>query len=344
MIQLLFVLRAVRRLDRIQFFDPAKARHRRGLTRLFGFGIAVTMSTGMCASYSSAQTKASEGAMGFGRELAKMSDMIQEPHRISLNGEAIWMSSSSTKTDMKIVLDRFEKICRENQGASADMWRQIEGNSDAAKGVPQDKNPLTVLRRDGSDEGLVLCLAKTAHQSPNGIQAGLDFARTNDLGHLGAVRYAYAKQKPGHGTQVVVAWTEDHFKLDSMFPKADGEEVPGTDSDLAPRPPGKSLRLLSAKLDGTPYGVRVYQSSAENAHEVFIYYDAEMRKRGFGHIVDPKDRDGGGRLYMKGGTMTVVQSQPDPNGGTIVTVGDMGGADFANAPKLAGNAVGAMKP
>jgi hypothetical protein len=37
---------------------------------------------------------------------------------------------------------------------------------------------------------------------------------------------------------------------------------------------------------------------------------------------------------MKGGIMVVVSAQPDPNGGTAVTVGDLGGVDFSNAPKL----------
>jgi hypothetical protein len=326
------LLLAARRLERLKPFNPEKARRRRGKARLFAFGLTVALGTGTCATYSSAQSRLDEGSFGVGRELYAMKDLLKDAHRINLNGQAIWMSSTATHDDLTTILDRFEAHCRQNQGASADLWRQLAASkTEAATALPEGSNPLTFMRRSNGNEGVVMCLTKTQHQNKDGVLAGLDFARTSDLGHLGAVRYAYA-HRTKTGTTVMTAWTEEHFKLDALYPKG-AEDVAGTDSDLAPRPPGNTLRLLSARLDGTPYGVRVYQSSAATPHEVFLHYDTEMRKRGYGRLVDSKDLDGG-RGYMKGGIMVVVSAQPDPNGGTAVTVGDLGGVDFSNAPKL----------
>ncbi len=332
------LLLAARRLERLKPFNPERSRRRRGMVRLFAFGLTVAFGTGTCATYSSAQSRLDEGAFGVGRELYAMKDLLQDAHRINLNGESIWMSSTSSSQDVSTILDRFESHCRQNQGASADLWRQLAAQKGNVQNVlPEGSNPLTFMRRATGNEGVVMCLTKTEHQNKDGVLAGLDFARTSDLGHLGAVRYAYVRKNHGKagGSTVLTAWTEEHFKLDALFPKG-AEDVAGTDSDLAPRPPGNSLRLLSARLDGTPYGVRVYQSSAADPHEVFLHYDTEMRKRGYGRLVDAKDLDGG-RGYMKGGIMVVVSAQPDPNGGTAVTVGDLGGVDFANAPKVTTN-------
>ena len=328
------LLLAARRLERLKPYDAEKARRRRGYVRLFAFGLTVCFGTGTCATYSSAQSRLDESSFGVGRQLYAMRDLLQDAHRINLNGQAIWMSSTSSKEDMTKILDRFEGHCRQNQGASADLWRKLgELQPAAANVMPEGSNPMTFMRRSSDTEGVVMCLTKTEHQNKDGVLAGLDFARTSDLGHLGAVRYAYVHKGKHGGSTVMTAWTEEHFKLDALYPKGN-EDVAGSDSDLAPRPPGNTLRLLSARLDGTPYGVRVYQSSAATPHEVFVHYDTEMRKRGYGRLVDSKDLDGG-RGYMKGGIMVVVSAQPDPNGGTAVTIGDLGGVDFSNAPKLA---------
>ncbi len=328
------ILLALRKLNRLKPFNAKKARHRQGLARVFAFGLTVSLAVGVGAGYSSAQTQADEGAMGVGRQLAAMGDLLQEPHRINLNGQAIWMSSGVTDESAKTVLDRFETHCRANQGASADLWKQLGKKGMAVQAAPAGKNPLTFLRRGNDDEGVVSCLAKTPDQEKDGVKAALKFVKTHDLGDLGALRYAYAK-KGTHGTQVLVAWTEDHFKLDNLYPQG-SNDVPGTDSDLAPRPPGKTLRLFSAHMDGTPYGVRVYQSSAGTPKEVTDYYDAEMKKRGFGRLLDKSDMDGS-REYMKGGVFVSLNAQPDPNGGTAVSVGDLGGVDFSSAPKLSEN-------
>jgi hypothetical protein len=327
------ILRALRKLDRLKPFNPAKAKRRRGIVRLVGFAVSITLGTGTCAAYSSASTSANDGALGFGRELSKMGDLIgDEPHRISLNGETIWMSSSSTTQDVKTVLDRFEVHCLANQGASLDLWRQLEAKLPPTKSIPTQTNPLTSMRTEGKGEGTVMCLTKTDFQNKNGFRAGLDFVKTSDLGHLGALRYVYvSRAQDGKATNVLFAWTEGHFKLNSLYPQADGEDVPGSDSELAPRPAGKSLRILSAKLDHTPYGVRVYQSEIGTVHEVFAHYDGVMKQRGFGRIIDSTKPDMG-REYMKGGVLVVIGANIDPNGGTAVTIGDLGGSDFVTAP------------
>ena len=339
---MLSIFFALRRLRRLKYYDSEKGRHRRGVFRVFGFGLAASLSLGTCAAYSSAETRLTEGSLGIGRELLPLADLLRDSHRLQLNGESIWVTSSYSPQDPKTVLERFETHCRKNTQQAAEDWKTVPELRDLNNVMGDGSNPFTFLRKGSESEGVVLCFVQPSTEAlksggdeagkPSRFQALMNFAKTSDFGHLGAMRYAYVKGSDKGGSTIVSLWTENHFRLDHLFPK-DGGEVPGTDLSLAPRPKGDSIRLLSAHLDGTPFGVYTYQSSFANAAEAYAYYDDAMKERGFLRLIDDKHADEG-RGYMKLGVLVAVSTSQDPNGGTVVTIGDLGEPDFANAPKM----------
>lgn len=67
-------------------------------------------------------------------------------------------------------------------------------------------------RAGDDDEGVVLCLVSSESSGRELASALEAFTRTQDLGALGKMRYAYAK-KTASGTHVLAAWTDEHFAL-----------------------------------------------------------------------------------------------------------------------------------
>jgi hypothetical protein len=333
MIQLLWYLR---RLERLRGYDAAKAKRRAGLFRVAVFGSFVSVGVGTCAFQSSARAEVREASMTVGAEMIELADLLRDPHAVSINGERMNVASGSSGDGVHATLDRFEAHCRAHEGVTADVWRKLGAASEAA-GVRSPGSPFNVLRDENEREGTVVCLVKPdGHPAKPVFEALGDFARTHDLGALGALRYVYVRRaRTGAGSTLVTAWTDDKFDLGAMLPD-EASEPAGTDSPSAPRPPGDTHRLLSARIEGTPYGVRVYQSSASSA-DVYGAYDRAMGASGWKRLTafgvapaGPDDSKGHG--YLKDGVLVAVSAQPDPNGGSVVSIGDLGGGDTANPP------------
>jgi hypothetical protein len=104
-----------------------------------------------------------------------------------------------------------------------------------------------------------------------------------------------------------------------MLPER-GRDAPGSDPAGAPRPP-RAQRILTADVEGVPYGVRLYDSAAPPA-EVIAHYDAEMAARGWersvGKPVDGEDQ----RAYARPGADLLVLTQKD-DARTLVSLIEM---------------------
>src|SRR5262249_10562784 len=103
------------------------------------------------------------------------------------------------------------------------------------------------------------------------------FVKTGDFGEMGKLRYVMAKKTPKGRTHAVVAWTDGSFNVKRMFPKEG--DTPGSDPDDAPRP-ANAKRILTAGVEGAPYGVRVYDAAGTPA-EVLAVFDGAMPKNGW---------------------------------------------------------------
>ena len=95
--------------------------------------------------------------------------------------------------------------------------------------------------------------------------------QSGNLAEAGLLRYVFAERTDSGCTHVIAAWTDGAFNVYSLLPDA-GKDAPGSDPANAPRPPS-AQRILTADIEGVPYGVRLYDSSA-SPPQVLATYDA----------------------------------------------------------------------
>ena len=170
---------------------------------------------------------------------------------------------------------------------------------------------------------MVACLARDADLGYAGtLQALTRFAKSGDLADLGKLRYVMAERAKGGRTHVIGVWTEGSFHIGNMFP-SEGD-CPGSDLPETYRPEG-SRRLLTASVEGAPFGVRIYQV-AGTPEEVLAGYGAGMAALGWKPVaaVDQGLPQDGGRAFMRGPVDALVAAQPTKDGkGTVVSLVSM---------------------
>jgi hypothetical protein len=209
------------------------------------------------------------------------------------------------------------------------MAAELEHLSDTLKQqLPPDvsgSRAAGILRETSGDSGVVACIVRDDGQPAGGL-ASLTrnlgaMMKSGDLGALGRLRYVFAEKTRSGRTHVVAAWTEGPFNVFALVPGA-GQDAPGSDPAQAPRPP-RAQRILSADVEGVPYGVRVYDSAGTPA-EVVGVYDREMAALGwepaFGVPGDGPDQ----RAFTRPGADLLVITSPD-GARTVVSVIEMRG-------------------
>lgn len=303
---------------------PAKREWRiKKLLRLLAFGSAASLCLGLFAARS-VYGDAKSSAMSLGHELGKMGD-VGTKRPLRLNGESIYVGSTTEDMPLGEVLDRMEATCREN---SAGMPAELETLSESLrKKLPEQAKGARgqgIIREDRPGSGMVACFAREEGQQADGLGgivsriAGL--VETGDLQKLGRLRYVFAETTRSGKTHIVAAWTDGPFNIYKLVP--DQGDAPGSDAPNAPRPP-RSVRLLSADVEGVPYGVRMYESEAAPA-EVIGVYDAEMKARGWEAVLgvpgDGVDR----RAFNRLGTDLLIFADRDGDR-TMVSVIEMRG-------------------
>lgn len=307
----------------IRHLSGAKSKHVRGLLRAGGYVAALSLALG-AFQLRSAHAEVKNRTVELGRQMLQLANASQhDVNRLSLNGQPMWVGSSLAKDSVSDVLDRYQADCAKNAAQPAESWRELATKVDEKKA---DKPGMVsgVMRGGDRDEGTVVCFTKGEGSKPTVKEALKTFAETGELGALGNLRYVYAKKSNRGNTVVLTAWTDDKFNLADLVPP-EGTEAPGNDFPEIPRPP-TSTRLMSAQVEGTPFGVNVYRSK-QGPGNVVAYYDAEMGKRGW-FALDPElakhaenNTTGAiGRLYERDGVVLTLASNLQ-DGDTVTGLG-----------------------
>lgn len=277
--------------------------------------------------YKRAKAEIGEKSLQIGRDLLPLADLLQENNDLQINGERLMLSTATSKQSVTQVLDRYEAYCKEHPGAIGRTWGALENSEEPKLRQLASTANLGIVRMDKGDEGTVMCLTKGDGTPLDFNEAFSQFAATRDLGKLGRIRYVFARKSKQGNTLVFTLWSDDSFKLDALTPEG-GKDTPGTDSSLVPRPEN-SKRILDARLNHTPYGVRIYTTRA-NGFAVMKTYDEKMKKAGWLKI-HPDHANAGTRGYLKGNIQVVVTvgENEQENGEYIVSIAEAG-AQFAD--------------
>lgn len=298
-----------------------KKRHLKGLLRAGVYLGALGLVFG-AIQVRSARAEVKNRTVEMGRQMLQLANATQhDVNKIILNGQPLFVGSSLASDSPKDVLDRYEDYCQKNLAQPAESWREVATKT--RKTEAQAENGMLsgagVLRAGTSDEGTVVCFTKGADSKPSTREALTTFADTGELGVLGGLRYVYVKTSAQGKTTVLTAWTDDKFNLARLMPE-EGKDCGGSDFADLPRPQS-SQRVLSAIVDGTPFGMNLYRGG-ESPEKVVEYLDGEMHKRGW-YMLDPElsknvQHDAAtppvGRLYEKDGVVLTVAASRDEYG------------------------------
>jgi len=261
------------------------------------------------------------------QELLPIADLLQDATSLRLNGEVVNFSMTLVEgTSVRQVLDRVQEQCEKHPGPLAQQSLALRER--LPQGVPGSGamsellSRLAVTRQEADGQGAVLCFV--GDDSPVRPSFAEDFARTQDLGQLGRLRYVMAGQGDAargeqHLTRVISLWTEGPFRLDRLAPPESGD-APGSDSALVPRPPG-GTRTFSAETVGAAYAVRSYETDQSPA-EVLAFYDARMTS--FKQLT-MAGYEQSGRAYIKEATPLLLHLT-ERDAKTVVTISELGGS------------------
>jgi hypothetical protein len=274
-----------------------------------------------------ANAKLREQSLSLSQELLPIADLLQDATALRLNGEVINFSMTVVEnTNVGRVLDRVQAQCEKSPGPLAQqslaLLKALPKSLPGSAAVSELMSKLVVTRQESDGQGAVLCF--TGDGSPPDPAFAENFAKTQDLGALGKLRYVMAGQGSAaqheqHTTRVISLWTEGQFRLESLGPPDSGD-APGSDSALMPRPPN-SARTFSAETVGAPYAVRIYETDAP-AGEVLAFYDARMT--GYSQLT-MAGYEQSARAYIKNAQPLLLQlTQRDSK--TVVTLSEVGAA------------------
>lgn len=309
----------------IRRLSVAKSKHVRGLLRAGGY-IAVLSLTLGAFQLRSAHAEIKNRTVELGRQMYQLANASQhDVNRLSLNGQPMWVGSSMSHDSVDNVLSRYHADCQKNAAQPIENWRELANNAEAKK-AEKSAMPDGVMRAGNGEEGVIVCFTKGDESKPSLKEALKSFAETGELGALGNLRYVYAKKSDRGNTVVLTAWTDNKFNLADLAPP-DGTEARGSDFAEIPRPE-TSLRIFSAQVEGTPFGVNVYRSK-QGPEKVVAFFDDDMAKRGW-VAIDPeleKNGDEGvqktqakARLYEKKGVVLTLASNLQ-DGDTVTALG-----------------------
>jgi hypothetical protein len=294
------------------------------LARLAVYCAAVSLGVGLVA-VRSVYGDVRSTAFSMGKELGQLGD-VGTKRPLRLNGEPIFIASTTEDLSVGAVLDQTEAHCRE---ASAGLVAELENLSASLRGqLPAHvagARAAGVFREVRGDSGVVACLVRDDGEPVGGVaQVTARLAavvRTGDLAAAGRLRYVFAERTSSGRTHVVAAWTEGSFNLRALIPAA-GQDAPGSDPAGAPRPPG-AQRILSADIEGVPYGVRIYDTTATPA-DIVKLYDAEMPGRGWEPAFGVPGEGPDQRAFTRPGADLLVITSRDGER-TLVTLVEMSG-------------------
>ncbi len=316
--------------------DPTKKAQIRGLVRVacyFGvLGIGSAFFT-----VRSARAQVAQEGLELGRQLSQRMQSLAGPgqhevNKLRVNGQPIYVASTTTKDAPKDVLERFAGYCAQNLAQSPQEWNGLADEPGAMKDA-KVSGEAGIIRAGSDTDGMVMCFAKGKEAKAKLSDAVQAFAETGDLSALGELRYAYVHSAANGKTSVLTAWTHERFSVKELVAQ-EGVDAPGQDFTGLPRPQG-SWRMFSATSEGTGYAVNVYRTDA-SGESVAELYDKEMLKLGWtgGEVTfDPNEPNAAqkkGLAYGKEGALLTVGIRSE-DGKTYVAVGYAGASSGMRA-------------
>ena len=289
------------------------------LARLSAF-LSVAFAIGLVAVSNTVRAELNEIMLGLGAELMAFPGQREERVRAAhLNGAPIFFRTTTVDHSLEEVLDHYEALCDRRDGGLGLGF----GVADAGFGFS-----LTApLRSRRSDAGYVSCL-DLGSESIDAVgltERVQSFVQTGALGHVGQLRYAYAKrigEPTAPRTLVLTMWTERSINLYDMLP-LDGKDAAGRDLADIPRPPS-AQRLLSSWESGEPYGLAIY-ASTKTKEELDRFYRTELPRYGWSRIRHlptswPRLTDARTVFVERGSRVTALLLQSNEHGGSIATL------------------------
>lgn len=305
--------------------SPAKAKHVRGLLRAGAYVALVSVTIG-AFQLRNAHADVKDRTVTLGRQMLQLANATQhDVNRLTINGQTMYVASSVSNDSADAVLARYQGDCQKSAAQPVGEWRELARAGESAK-TASNWMPDGVMRGGDGREGTVVCFTKGESSKPSIREAFTSFAETGELGALGNLRYVYARTSDRGTTTVLTAWTDDKFSLAGLVP-AEGVDAAGSDFAGLPRPQTAN-RVMSANVEGTPFGFNVYRSK-QGPEKVVAFYDDEMGKRGWLAIdpeLDKRPENAGdktkaiGRLYEHNGVvLTLATNQQE--GDTMTALG-----------------------
>jgi hypothetical protein len=252
------------------------------------------------------------------REWSRQAGTLDRPsYAVRLNGQTMNVSSHMVDESVDAVLQTAEDECRAHSG-------HLEGDIAKLPGVAMAT--LTswvfgVVRRQWSDRGYVACIERDGDNGVAGLATDLgDLAKTGDLAKVGSFRYVLVDRGPGATkTHVLRQWTTGEFNLVQMFPALG--DAPGSDLAEAPRPEG-ARRVLDASVDGSPFGVRVYDAPGR-PESILARYEQDLVAKGWTSVAMPEKDAPKMRVFDLGASDLFI---------TATRVGDRSVVSIADMP------------
>lgn len=337
----------------IWIWRTASGRRKRvlGMLRALAYVVALALVFGVIR-IRSARAEWRTRTIELGRQMFELANATQhDVNKVVMNGQPIWIGSSLSTDSPRAVLDRYESHCTENSAQPVSDWRTLGERPPEARQAKSGKKPIVglgTMRAGDDDEGTVICFTKSAHSKTSVREAIEAFGQTGDLGMLGSLRYAYVRKSAHDKTVVLTAWTDDTFKVSEMVPE-EGKDAIGDELPDIPRPPN-TRRLVATRVEGTPFGVNLYEG-AEGPPEVVRFYEKEMMALGY-NALDPEiERMNGSpsppadpsrpalvRLFEKDGVVLTLVARATGDGKTATGLGVAGVSsvdDLAQRPARA---------
>lgn len=306
--------------------SPEKRKHLAGLVRVFAYVSGVGVVCG-ALSIRAARAEVADQSIVVGRQMLEMVGTSSDVSHVSLNGQQMFLGSALSKDEVATVLDRYEQHCKKNGAQSPESWRELSKtpvrNSPDSAATLESFNT-GIIRSGDEREGTIICFVRSSQSKASVADALKSFGETGELGALGQLRYAYAKKTEKGNTHILTGWTLDKFNVSALTPPDSGD-VGGADFPEMPRP-NDSQRVLSARVEGTPFGLNVYRSDVAPA-KVAEQFDEAMTKAGWFALdteidkrQDTSQDKAVGHLYEKDGVVLTLASSIQ-QGKTISVLG-----------------------
>jgi hypothetical protein len=253
-----------------------------------------------------------QGVFEANREWSRRAGALdRQSYRVQFNGQGMMISSHMTDESVRAVLEAADAQCR---GKSGGLGKDIARLPQVAF-AKLTSFVFGVVHQEWDNRGYVACFERDGDRGLAGLASDLgEVARTGDVGKLGTFRYVSVDRGPGATkTHVLRQWTEGKFDLKTAFP-AEGD-VPGSDLPTIGRPDG-ARRVLDASVEGSSFGVRVYDSP-ETGDAVLARYDRDLVAKGWRKVELPEKDARTMRAFDQEGADVFITATPSGDRSTV---------------------------